>query len=240
MKSMENDEKKSGGMGCLVGIIVVLALIAGIVAVFYFNVSGVNEKYLYPTLRKVGLFENMIPEEVEVDEYADYTPELFIKDIEKLQDEINGLKIEMKNSQADIKTKDEEIARLKVFEDERIKFKEEKDLFDQNVVYNTSAPPLNDYIAYYEKLFPENAAKLYKEALGDVQRSEELTSYLKTYESMDSKKAAKILEQMVTTDLDLVVDILNGVKVANRASLLEQMSPDVAARVSKRLAPTTN
>lgn len=240
LESMDNDEKKSGGMGCLIGIIIILALVAGIVAVFYFNVGGMNEKVLYPTLRKVGLFESMIPDETKTEPYADYTTEMFVTEIESLKDDINGYKGQIKTNNADIETKDKEIERLKVFEDERVKFKEEKDVFDQNVVYNDSAPSLNDYIQYYERMYPENAAKLYKEALGDVQSSQELMTFLKTYESMDSKKSSKILSEMVKTDFDLAVKILKGLKVATRAKILEEMGPDEAARVTKRLAPPNN
>lgn len=236
----DNNEKKSGGMGCLVGIIIFLTIVAAIVGIFYANVANSREKLLYPTLRKVGLFENLIPAEVTVEEspYAEYTTEDFINEIKAKEDEINQLKIDIKDRDKSITEKSDEITRLKVFEDEQLKFKQEKEAFDLYIAENSSAPSVSDYVTYYEQMYPENAAKIYEQFKKQVINEEELAQYIKTYESMDETRAAEILAEMSTADIDLVVAIFDGMRVSNRAVILENMANDKAARISKMLAPS--
>lgn len=56
---------------------------------------------------------------------------------------------------------------------------------------------------------------------------------IKTYETMSPKKSAPIISQMSDND---AVEILNGLKTDTLAKVLEKMTPEDAARLTKKLS----
>jgi len=55
---------------------------------------------------------------------------------------------------------------------------------------------------------------------------------------MDEASAAEIFDEMVRTDLDLVVNILKGISNSDhRAAILSNMSTTAAEQVTRRMAP---
>lgn len=231
-----NEDRGSGGKGLLIGIIIVLSLIAGVVAVFYFNIGGATNKFLIPTLNKVGLFNDLLPQ-TEDNPYDGYTVEELIEVIEDYKGQIDEMNVEISDKDLIIKDKDKEIERLKSFEEEQLVFKQEKENFDRMLIDNEYAPPVEAYIEFYRGMYPETAERVYKEAILQVKYSEDIKKYVKTYEEMDSESAAAILQQIVNTDMELVVIILDSMSADSRAKILEGMQTDIAARVSKNLAP---
>ena len=54
---------------------------------------------------------------------------------------------------------------------------------------------------------------------------------------MKKDAAAKVLEEMIGTDMDLVVRILNNIGAEKRGAILGAMEPANAAAAAKQMAP---
>jgi flagellar motility protein MotE (MotC chaperone) len=63
-----------------------------------------------------------------------------------------------------------------------------------------------------------------------------MKDYVSTYGNMDAADAADILSAM-TDDLDLAADILSSLTSAQRAAIMAEMDPSIAARLSKIMKP---
>ena len=98
------------------------------------------------------------------------------------------------------------------------------------------APDADTYIEWYNTLDAEYAEKIYREILEAKQVDKEILDLAASYESMDSKKAAKILESM-KNDLDTVALIMNNIGAEAQGKILAEMEPDYAALVTKKMLP---
>lgn len=232
-----DNEERSSGKGLMIASIITLIIIAGVIALFYFNVAGVTDKFLIPTLNKVGLFEDLVPVE-EVSPYAEWTEEDFLALIEEKEVTIKALREEVNTIGQASEEKDKEIIRLQAFEDEQLTFKKQKEEFDAMLVNSDYAPAVSEYLKFYEIMYPENAEKIYKEVVTDTKYTEDIDDYVKTYEEMDEKSAAAILAEITSSDMELVILILENISAESRAKIMENMDPNIAARITKNLAPS--
>ena len=128
-----------------------------------------------------------------------------------------------------------ENARLKVFEENQKDFEQRVLDFEKDVVFNDKAPGLEEYKAYYEEFDPENAALLYQQVVEQLQADESLIAQGQRFANMDPAAAAEILEVM-TGDLDLVCKILDTMKAKQSAAIIAEMTPEYAAKVTKKMA----
>jgi flagellar motility protein MotE (MotC chaperone) len=185
-------------------------------------------------LQNIPIVKNLIPAENNIEgEYASYTPEQLADEIDKFKtaNEIDQETIKSLNEKNDLYV--EEISRLKDFEDQQAVFKAEKEEFDRMIAMNDTGA----YEAFYETVNPETAEILYKEAVIANQSSARVKEYIASFTAMDGGAAAEILEQMVPTDINLVVVIINALDPDTRAGILSEMTPENAAVVVKMTAP---
>ena len=99
---------------------------------------------------------------------------------------------------------------------------------------------LNDpkaYSSFYESIAPENAEELYKQAVNKEVTDKALKDYIQTFENMKKDAATKILEELIITDMDLVITILQNLSSEKRSEILSTMDPKNAASCSKLLSP---
>ncbi|MBR1445137.1 MAG: hypothetical protein IJ583_16580 [Firmicutes bacterium] len=235
-KDKKKKEKKKG-KGFL-GFLLFILIIGGLVAILGFNVGGIREKYLRSTLEKIPVVKNLLPpaEGAENDEYSGMSQEQAVSRAKSLEVELEKNKAEMENYQKIISDKDTEIKRLKEFENAQVKFKTDKAEFDRLVALNDP----DAYKKYYEQISPENAETLYKEVVQTAAADKELKDYVNTFENMKKGPAAKVLEELIGTDMDLVVRILNNISSEQRADILASMDPINAAACTKRMSPDNN
>ncbi|MDD6327077.1 MAG: hypothetical protein PUA62_01345, partial [Lachnospiraceae bacterium] len=92
------------------------------------------------------------------------------------------------------------------------------------------------YIEWYNQLDAEHAEEVYKEIIMAQQADAQIVELAKTYESMDGKDAAKILENM-KNDMDTVALIMNNMSSDARGKILANMDPTFAAAITKKLLP---
>ncbi len=99
---------------------------------------------------------------------------------------------------------------------------------------------LNDpkaYSSFYESIAPENAERLYQESIQKVDIDKQFKDYISTFENMKKDAAAKILEELIMTDMDLVITILENLSSTKRSEVLSTMDPKNAASCAKLLSP---
>ena len=94
--------------------------------------------------------------------------------------------------------------------------------------------------AYFEQIDNQTAKSLYEQVLKAQQLSSDTQKFISMYNAMDAKPAAKILEQLGDSKLNLVVDILKNMNKDKSAEILAKMSPSYASKVTDKLSKLVN
>lgn len=215
--SNEGSSKGSSKKGKFIGAIIFALILAILVAILGFNAGGIRDKYLRKPLEKIPIIKNLLPP-IKKDESIE-------EEISEDEKAINSLTEEIKN----LKT---EIDRLKTFELSQNQFKIDKEKFDKLIALNDPKA----YSTFYESISPENAEKLYKEAVVKANLDKDFKEYISTFENMKKDAASKILEELILTDTDLVITILENLTSVKRAEILSTMDSKNAATATKLLS----
>ncbi|WP_317367316.1 hypothetical protein [uncultured Tyzzerella sp.] len=218
---IEDLPKKNKKGGCLVKFIILVIIIAMPVTLISLNVGNIRDKYLRPGLERIPIIKNLLPP-LETDTENETENEVVDEKqhiIDSLTKEIEGL--------------NDEITRLKEFEQNQLQFKAEKEEFDKMIALNDPKA----YSTFYESIAPENAEELYKQAINKEVTDKKFKGYIQTFETMKKDAVATILEELIITDMDLVITILENVSSDKRSEILSAMDPKNAASCSKLLAP---
>ncbi|MDR1532558.1 MAG: hypothetical protein LBS62_10350 [Clostridiales bacterium] len=227
-------EPKKGGAPWL-GLLVAGALIIGLAAgAFALNIFGVRDRYLAPLVRGIPILNNIIRlPETETDPLAGLTREELAARVAALETQLEDAKAQVDHmtSQNEINVND--LARLQQYEQQQQQYQQDKEAFDRMIAENNP----DAYRQFYESIAPQNAETLYREAVGSAQADRQLKNYIDTYSSMDAAKAADIFENLIATDMQLIVQILNGMDKDHRGEILAEMDAANAASVTKQLAP---
>ena len=151
----------------------------------------------------------------------------------------------MQLEQADLKTTtleeenkklQDEVARLRTFEESQVEFDRIKTQFYEEVIYADKGPGAQEYQKYYESMDPTTAEFLYKQVVGQLEESKEVQDYAQAYSEMKPKQAAGIFEEM-SNNLDLAARILKEMDPEARGNVLGVMDPAIAAKLTKIMEP---
>lgn len=222
------------GKSKIIPIFIMFSILGGLGAAIYFNTFGIRNQYIIPLIQKIPIVKNILPvTDEELASVKELSKEELITKNNDLEKQIATLIEE--NDILDKKNKlyGEEVSRLQDIEYQQVKYKKEKEEFDTMIV----AGDQKAFLQFYEKISPQNADKLYTEALVSTQQTKEKKSFVSTFSAMDEKSASKILEEMLTSDMDLVVDVLKNVGSERSAAILSAMDTKNAASVAKRMSP---
>jgi len=229
------DKSGKGGAKRVVVPIVVLLLIGGVAGIIYFNVLDIRDKYLMGILQNIPIVGSLIA--IPVEETGD---ELDRLSIPELKQRIRNLESNLANMERNIEDQRdinslyiEEMARLQEIESQQLQFRADKDEFDRMVAQGDP----NSFVNFFEQMWPENAAELYVEAAEDLERAREMKRYVATFQTMEESSAARILEELIATDMDLVVLILRDIGNETRGAIIAAMSAENGASVAKMMAP---
>lgn len=243
----EQYEDGPGGSGpvLLVTLIIVVVWLAILALLIKLDVGGFGSGVLRPVLQNVPAINKILPSEKMAnpgsgeDEYYGYT------DLKDAVEQIKRLELELENVQAARQQEKEnidelraEIERLKTFENNQVAFEKIKNEFYNEVIYADKGPGADEYIKYYEAMDPATAAQLYQQTIQKQQTDSEVKDYAAAYAAMKPKEAAAIFESM-QDDLDLAARILNEMGSDDRGKILGVMDPEVAARLTKIMEPSS-
>ena len=240
---LDNDgEKKGGGLiGAVIAIIIVIIWLLVFALLIKMDVGGFGSNVMRPLLKDIPVI-NKILLNVSDDEVAAQSGYRYktlydaIERIKELESEV-ALKDEQLGIDSELITElQNEVGRLRVFEQNQLLYEEMKKKFDEEVVFTDKAPDINEYKSWYEQIYPENAAELYIKVLERLNYSQKVKDWAATYSKMEASAAAAILEEM-TGDLDLVTQILLNMNATQRANILAAMDPVFAAKITHVMYP---
>ena len=243
-----NDEENIGSkiLSVFFVILIVAVWLAIIAALIKFDIGGFGSSVLRPILKDVPGINKILPapssEELEKeaaenekgDEIATLSQAKEM--IEKLKEENSKLNTNNKSLKEENADLTKQVERLKVFEDGQNEFQQQKEQFYNEVVYGENAPDADTYIKWYESIDAAHAEAIYKQLLSNQSTDSNIKELAKTYDNMKPAEAAALLVNM-KNDLDTVAEILEAMKADKRAKIMDQMDPDFAANVTKKLMP---
>ena len=241
----EDESESSAALVVVAALLIVLVWLGILGFLIKMDVGGVGSTVLYPVLKDVPVVKLILPEvegaEDEAEEEEDPAYQFkSMKDavarIKELEAQLEAAKDATGTSDAqiaDLQAQVEELAKLKANE---ASFEEEKEKFYEEVVFSDDAPDIKEYKTYYEEIEPENAEKIYRKVIEQLQADAEIQDYAKTYSSMKADAAAAIFDTM-TDNLGLVAKILDSMTVEDRSKILAAMNTDNAARLTEIMEP---
>ncbi|MCR5775017.1 MAG: DUF4337 domain-containing protein [Lachnospiraceae bacterium] len=249
----EYDAEDEGGAFSviLVTVVIILIWLAILALLIKLDVGGFGSNVLAPVIGNVPVINKILPEGSVQGADTVSGDNVIEGGYDSLEDAVNRIKIlesELAEAQQDVseadKTIDElsqEITRLKTYEDSQVEFEKIKDEFDNEVVFNSKAPDIDEYRKYYEEIDPTNAEILYKEVVKQEQISEEIKDYAKAYSQMKAKDAAVIFNSVpLRNDLELAAKILGVMNADARGSILAEigkLDADLAGNITEIMDP---
>lgn len=250
-EKMEQIEKDGEGIGSKIlsvffVILIILVWLMIIIALIKFDIGGFGSSVLRPILKDVPVVNLILPEPSEEElakEAEEEGNDNQIATLSQAKELIAQLEAENEKLSENNKTLKEEksdlekqIERLQVFEDAQNEFQMEKEKFYNEIVFGENAPDADTYIEWYESIDAAYAESIYRQLLLDESADSELRDLAKTYENMKAADAAEVLEKM-GDNLDTVAEILKAMKADSRAKIMNEMDPEFAANVTKKLMP---
>ncbi len=238
---LENfNETESAGnkvVSFLIALVIVIIWLGVFVLLIKLDFAGFGSKVLTPILKDVPVINRILPGSSFTDSEGNTYDNLddALARIQQLELELESLTNSGSVNSDYIAELEAENARLKIFEENQKDFEQRVFDFEQEVVFNDKAPGLEAYKAYYEEFDPENAALLYQQVVEQLQADESLIAQGERFANMDPANAAEILEVM-TGDLDLVCGILENMDSKESAAIIAEMTPEYAAKVTKKMA----
>lgn len=240
----ELDEQIEGTNASVVVVTIFIIVIwLGILCLLVkMDVGGFGSNVLTPMLKDIPIVNKILPTENSTEStreksYGGYSS---IKDAVDQITELEKKIEQMQNTNTayaeQIEALKAEVQRLQTFEKNQVDFQRIKEQFYEEVVYADNGPGAEAYRQYYEEMDPTTAEALYKQVIQEEAVNAKMRDYVATYSNMDAAKAAKILGAM-TDNLDLAAEILSNLPAATRGSILGEMDPAVAARITRIMNP---
>lgn len=214
-------------------IAIIVAIVALLVAVIKFDIGKISSKYIAPKIENIPVIKNILPKTTEKGLYEDHNKE-------QLTNLLSGSEIQLKAVQKELEEQisitqelEKKIEGLEVFEKEHLKFREEKQLFDEQVAMIDK----EEFTKFYKQMYPENAQNIYADIVRVQQMTKEQRKYASLISEMDETKAAKVLENLFQTDMDIILSILSNMETESASAILAEMDSKIASTVVKQLAP---
>lgn len=242
LTELEDDERKGGGfIGVVIAIIIVIIWLLVFILLVKMDVGGFGTNVMRPLIKDVPVLNYILPN-VSDDDVAAETGYRYktlydaIERIKELEAEAAVKDEQLLVNAETIEDLQNEVTRLKVFEENQLTFEALRKKFDEEVVFTENAPDEEVYKSWYEEIYPENAAELYVKVLERLDYSQKVKDWALAYSRMEADAAAAILEEM-TGDLDLVTQILLNMSASKRAAILAEMDTVYAAKLTHVMYP---
>ncbi len=257
-KALDKSETQNGVLFYIVSIFAALLLVVLIIGgVFFFaiknNVNGIADS-MGDTIENIPVLRLALPEKPDIEDEKNLTEEevrakysQLRTDKSELDKQVADLTNQLEQINKQINAKDTNSSLLQQqmdeLEKEKLKLTSENDSLEKDFQGVSDAIAKGDtaaFKAYYEKIDPETAAKLYAEILQDEKISADVKKYCSLYEEMDAGAVATIMEEMGTGKMTLIVEVLKNLNKKTSAEILAEMTPAFAANVSEQLAKVYN
>ena len=235
-------QEESRGGKVLTGLIVLLIVLiwlAILALLVKFDVGGLGSKVLRPVLKDIPIVNRILPDISEEQEaYENAYPYKTLSEameyIKKLELEADKLREENDDYASRQAQMQKEIDSLKHYEEEQEAFAALKEEFDKEVVYNEKAPSIEEYIKWYESMYPNTATEIYEALIEKQSVEESIQREADLLANMKPKNAAAIISEM-SSDLDLICRLLSCMKDDTVTDILTNLESLFAARIVNRM-----
>lgn len=233
LKMEKKERRKNSKIRKLIKYLILLAVLGLTVGVLVFNIFSWRDVYVRPVLEKIPGVNSLLPPITEEGAMASKSHSELISEVESLNAEIEFLNeenLKLTNEIADNNSMTQGYDDLQAREEELLTEKADLDkaLADGNP---------DAFIQYFEQISPDNATAIYRDLKGQVISNQELKDYVAKYSAMDPDACAKIFEELILTDSDLVVLILKNMNNDFAGEVIAAMTPANGATVTKLMAP---
>ena len=226
--------KKKRGMVKWVILLVILLLLAGsAVAIFVFNVFGIRENYVTTPLSNVPVVGSLINTEG-----LQLTQSLVTR--EELEYELNNYRTQLAQMETELAQANAmninqvfEINRLLDIEAQQASFSAREAEFDRMIAEGDTRA----FVQFYADINPERQEELYRELRGDLIIEDQMLELVRLYENMNTRAATEALESMIGPNTQLVMQILEGLSLSTRATIVQNMSNNNRVTITNLLAP---
>ena len=226
---------KKGKVGLII-MLVIIVLILGFVALTAFNVFGLRDNIIYPLLRNVPVVGNMIPSP----DYAEAEGEDFAAAMAELEAETYYLTAENASLAAELENLTDmlELLEREVIHLEEFAYAYNQFVIDRETFYRDTAMENPDaFMNFFETMQPDLAQELYSMIALQQIEEERWRNYLASWSNMHHAQVAMVIESMLTTDMRLIVAVMNDLPEPFRGNILNSMAPDSAAAVLRQAEP---
>ena len=237
IQDVEKGER--GGGKVLTVLIICLIVLIWLALLIKFDVGGLGSRVLRPVLKDIPVINRILPDVSEEQEaYENAYPYKNLAEaieyINKLEKEADKLREENSDYALRQAEMQKEIDSLRHYEEEQEEFAKLSEEFEQEVVFNDKAPSTDEYLKWYETMYPNNASKIYAELLEQKLKDASVQDRADDLANMDPGKAAAILSEM-PSDIDLICRLLDCMKKSQVSDILAEMEPLFAARIVNRM-----
>lgn len=236
-EQLQEESTGSKAITVLIVFIIVIIWLAVFGILIKLDVGGFGSQVLTPVLKDVPVINRILPNSG-VDNYSDKYNFNSVSDaverIQELERQLAAANDTKSANDSEINELKAEVERLKVFEKAQAEFAERVKAFDENVVFADAAPDIEEYKAFYEGISPDNAEQIYKQVIEKMEYSQKIKDQAEIYSKMEPERAAAVFETM-TGDLDLLASILDNMSQSKSALILQNMSAESAAQISKKM-----
>ena len=246
---LDSENEKEGGSGFVTALTVIIIVVIWLVIfgiLIKTDFMGFGSSVLAPVLEDVPVINRILPNSSSEGDSGSNGSATGIND--NVYDSLEAANAEIRELQAELIEKTEEVeenketisslkkqvSNLKPYKRQFDDFDDLKKAFDEEVVFGDSALPYEEYMKFYEEIEPENAEEIYRQCVEQQQGDAKVQAQAAVYAAMDPSQAAAILGNM-TGDIDLVCQILSGMKEAQSAEILASMDTNFASKITKKM-----
>lgn len=242
----DGDKKKKKKNGFIFPLIFLL-LIIGLVSAIKFDIGGISTNIVGPKIKNLPGASLILPASVinattsaitttdgAISSYNFATVDEAVQILKVTENMLKEKEKEAETLNEQLKLLQSENDRLKVFETNQVAFEQDKVAFDEFIA--SSATP-KDFSTWFAKMNPETAAKVYAETIQTQAVTDELLKLVNMYQDMKPALAAPILEEMSTTRIEMVSNILKNLDSTQAGSILGQMTSKTASKLTAYMYP---
>lgn len=236
-KDINTKSKSKKIIKLLIIFVALIAIIGSLVAVLVFNVFNIRDQYLRGVLEAIPGVENLLPP---IGYGANGVAQLTFSEMELLVTElqINIEQLTAENeaitilNQSQAQTINSMSETLSILEEQHTAFVATQEDFDRMIA--SEAP--QDFTQFFSTMNPEVAQAIFTELSGEQINNEQITEYINRISELSTRNAADTLQEMISGQLELVLNILEAMPINVSGSIINAMSVENRALIITMLA----
>ncbi|MCL1936562.1 MAG: hypothetical protein FWF57_09355 [Defluviitaleaceae bacterium] len=225
--------KKNNFLKIIIMFSIILLILGFLASVLIFNIFNIREQHIRPLISNIPFVGDLLPEYEAAIPVANTELEALRLEMQAIidlrtmeRDDLNQLNILQATEINSLN------ARIATFEQEQATFNSNREEFDRMIAGEVP----RDFMQFFASMNPETAHGIYTELVGNQQASAIVQNYISTFTEMSARNSSQTLEQMMSTNTQLVLNILEALPQNTRGSLINSMSVENRALVLTMLA----